>query len=208
MMLPSTLANKTEWTFVGPMGPNLPSALKENPIIAVDGGLDYTDRVDVWVGDADSSVKKIEAPHIYRHPVEKDKSDLALALSLFQEGSHYKFHFWGLMGGRRDHELFNLGEAHQYLEDHPESQILFYNAQEKVCFHLLGEGQWKFSHTGIFSLGTIKKTSVKLKGECHYPILSSHILTPLSSFGLSNIGSGEMVLENDGPVFLYYPEGK
>lgn len=190
------------------MGPALPDSLKHFPIIAVDGGGNHTDRSDVWVGDSDSLINKIEAPHIYRHPVEKDKSDLALGLSLLKECSHYKIHFWGFLGGRKDHELFNLGEALGFLEQHPESQILIYDANEKISFHLLGNGQWKFRHEGLFSLGTLKKTSVKLIGECHYPIPKSHILTPLSSFGLSNVGKGDMILDTAGPVFIYYPEGK
>jgi thiamine pyrophosphokinase len=208
MTLPSTLTTKTEWTFVGPMGPALPASLAVHPIIAVDGGAEHTDLIDIWVGDADSYTKEIKAPLIIRHPVEKDQSDLALALGLFEEALNYKLHFWGFLGGRKDHELFNLGEALHFLEWHQGSQVLIYGTDGKLEFHLLGEGHWKFTHHGTFSLGTVKKTSVKLKGECHYPILQSQILSPLTSFGLSNIGKGEMILETEGPVFVYYPEGK
>jgi thiamine pyrophosphokinase len=208
MTLPSTLINKTEWTFVGPMGPQLPDFLKTHPIIAVDGGAHHSAHTDVWVGDADSYTKEIKQGLIFRHPAQKDQSDLALALSLFQEPAHYKFHFWGFLGGRKDHELFNLGEALSFLEHHQECQILFYDGEGKIHFHLVGNGHWKFTHMGLFSLGTLKKTSIKLKGECHYPILHSTVLNPLSSLGLSNVGKGEMTLENEGPVFIYYPEGK
>lgn len=198
----------SEWTIVGPMGPVVPDTLSMHPIIAVDGGGNHTPRSDLWVGDADSHSGKVDSPHIYRHPPEKDKSDLALALSLLTGRLRYKLHFWGFIGGRRDHELFNLGEALCFLEHHPEAQILFYDSEAKILFHCLGEGHWRFQHQGLFSLGTIKKTSVKLTGKCDYPILNSHVLNPLSSFGLSNVGQGEMVLENAGPVFIYYPEGK
>jgi len=208
MMLPSTLKNKTEWTFLGPMGPELPPHLKHFPVIGVDGGAHFHQEIDIWVGDADSYDKEIISPVIYRHPSEKNESDLALALSLYQEPLHYKFHFWGFLGGRKDHELFNIGEALTFLDQHQECQILFYDDRGRVIFHLVGAGHWKFTHHGIFSLGTLKKTEVKLKGECAYPILKSQFLTPLSSFGLSNIGKGEIKLENEGPVFLYYPEGQ
>jgi thiamine pyrophosphokinase len=208
MMLPSNLREQNEWTFVGPMGPALPDKLKHLPIIAVDGGAHFHSKLDIWVGDADSYEKEVVAGHIYRHPVEKDQSDLALALSLFKEPRHFKFHFWGFLGGRKDHELFNLGEALTFLDEQLECQIMFYDENGKILFHVLGSGHWKFSYDGLFSLGTLKKTMVRLRGECAYPIEKYQLLNPLSSLGLSNIGKGEMILENDGPVFLYYPEGK
>lgn len=208
MMLPSSLTDKTEWTFVGPMGPEVPLHLTELPVIGIDGGAHHLENLDIWVGDADSYKEEIQSEHVFRHPIEKDHSDLTLALSLFSEPRRYKFHFWGFLGGRRDHELFNIGEALTFLEEHSESQIIFYGEDGKVYFQLVGTGHWKFEHLGLFSLGTLKNTIVKLLGNCHYPIKKATQLKPLSSFGLSNIGHGEIVLENEGPVFLYFPEGK
>lgn len=208
MILPSTLTNNTEWTFVGPMGPVVPETLLKHPLIAVDGGAHHSPRLDIWVGDADSYTEKVNCNHQYKHPVDKNQSDLALALSFFGENLLYKFHFWGFLGGRRDHEMFNLGEALTYLENHPESQIIFYGADGKISFHLLGAGDWKFQHTGLYSLGTLKKVTVKMTGECKYPIPRSTFVYPLSSLGLSNVGEGTIVLKVDGPIFIYYPEGK
>jgi len=208
MMLPSNLRQQNEWTFVGPMGPALPDTFKHFPVIAVDGGAHFHSKIDVWVGDADSYDKEVTAGNIYRHPVAKDQSDLSLALSLFTDPRHYKFHFWGFLGGRKDHEIFNLGEALSFLDHHVECQIMFYDENSKILFHVLGSGHWKFSYHGLFSLGTLKKTMVRLRGDCSYPISKYQLLNPLSSLGLSNEGKGEMMLENDGPVFLYYPEGK
>ena len=208
MMLPSTLKMNTEWVFVGPMGPKLSSHFENVPTIGVDGGAHFTSRLDVWVGDADSYSKEIISSNIYRHQIEKDQSDLALALTLFKEPRLYKFHFWGFLGGRKDHELFNLGEASKFLEEHQECQILFYDSQGKISFHLVGSGHWKFNYVGLFSLGTLKKTLLRLYGDCHYPINKLQKLDPLTSFGLSNEGKGDMTLETEGPVFLYFPEGK
>lgn len=205
-MLPSHLLQKTEWVFLGPMGPELPPSFKELPLLGVDGGANYASSLDIWVGDADSFKGKITASHIFRHPEDKDSSDLALGLSLFQEQRHYKFHFWGFLGGRRDHEIFNLGEAMAFLDQHQECQISFYNNEGKVLYYIVGAGLWKFSHQGLFSLGTIKKQSVRLTGACKYPIEKPAIIPPLASFGLSNQGHGEMELETDGPVFVHFPE--
>lgn len=208
MILPSTHKNKTEWTFVGPLGPNLPETLAHHPTIAVDGGGAFVTKPDIWVGDADSLVGEIECPHKFKHPTQKSQSDLGLALELFPEYLLYKFHFWGFLGGRRDHELFNLGEAHKFLEEHPESHIIFYDENGREIFHFLGAGFWKFQHQGLFSLGTLKTTAVKLTGDCEYPIPRFRNLLPLSSFGLSNVAKGEIRIEADGAFFIYYPEGK
>lgn len=208
MKLPSTMRHLSEWTFVGPMGPSVPSHLLEYPVIAIDGGAHHTEKMDVWVGDSDSFELDVKASHIFRLPIEKDQSDLAMGLSLFEEPRHYKLHFWGFLGGRKDHELFNIGEALTFLEEHHECQVLMYDESGKITFHLLGTGHWKFSYNGTFSLGTLKKTLVKMKGDCHYPISKYETLNPLSSLGLSNKAYGEVILETEGPVFLYFPEGK
>lgn len=208
MKLPSSLSHKTEWVLLGPMGPLLPRFLSDLPLLGVDGGAHFTEEMDVWVGDADSFSGKINSPHIFRHPTGKDESDLALALRFFDEPRHYKLHLWGFLGGRKDHELFNLGEAMAFLNANHENQILFYDARGKIIFHAVGTGHWKFTHVGIFSLGTLKKTEVKLTGSCLYPISTPTYIEPLSSLGLSNQGQGEMTLETEGPVFICFPEGE
>jgi thiamine pyrophosphokinase len=207
MLLPSQFEKQDEWIFVGPMGPDLPDSFSHLPILCVDGGAHFSKKMDLWVGDNDSFGKTLPQTHVIRHPIEKDRSDLALAFALLEDIHHVKLHLWGFLGGRRDHELFNLGEGLTFLEDHPGSQILLYE-EEVIRFHLVGSGTWKFSHEGIFSLGSVKKTSVKLTGFCHYPISSFETIWPLSSFGLSNIGQGQMTLETDGPIFLYFTEQK
>jgi thiamine pyrophosphokinase len=206
MLLPDRLQNKNEWLFVGPMGPKIPDNLSHLPRICVDGGARYADTMDIWIGDADSYKEKAHANDIFKLPVDKDQSDLAVSLDLFKDPRHYKFHFWGFLGGRKDHELFNLGESLHFLEQHQECQILFYNEHSHLTFMLAGAGIWKFTHQGVFSLGTLKKTDVKLTGNVKFPIPKTHPLYPLSSLGLSNVGEGEFQLENHGPVFLYFPE--
>ena len=206
MTLPSTLSHKTEWVLLGPMGPALPQSLSGLPLMGVDGGAHFAGRMDLWVGDADSFDGEVNSSHLFRHPTGKDESDLALALRFFDGPCHYKLHLWGFLGGRKDHELFNLGEVLRFLDKHQECQALFYNEFGKIVFHAVGSGHWKFSHDGTFSLGTLKKTEVKLIGDCQFPISSFSTLEPLSSLGLSNRGHGEIILETEGPVFICFPE--
>jgi thiamine pyrophosphokinase len=206
MTLPSTLREEKEWTFIGPIGPGLPDFLQRLPLVSIDGGSTHVDHSQIWVGDGDSLHSPLRADHIYQHPTRKDQSDLALALALFEAPLHYKFHFWGLLGGRKDHELFNFGEVTLFLENHPGAQVLFYDQKGHISFHFVGRGHWRFQASGEFSLGTFKRTRVKLTGECDYQLARSQELGVLSSFGLSNFGRGTVFLETDGPVFIHYPE--
>jgi thiamine pyrophosphokinase len=208
MELPSTLKTIYEWVILGPMGPNLPLNLRNKAQMGVDGGAHFSNNLLAWVGDADSLSFAINAGVVFKFPTEKDESDFALALSLFKESKGYFFHLWGFLGGRKDHELFNIGEGLHFLDQHPQSQLHFYNNQGLISFMLFGAGLWEFYHQGIFSLGSLKKTSVKMTGDCRYPLNSSSTLKPLSSQGLSNVASGKITVETEGPLFIYFPEGK
>lgn len=206
MILPETFHDKAEWLLTGPMGPMIPEMLRSLPILAVDGGARFTPHIDIWVGDADSYSEDIHSSHIMKLDRDKDASDFAMALRLFQHPLHYKFHVWGFLGGRRDHELFNLGEALTFLDHNQECQMLFYDQAGRLTYYLVGAGHWKFHYKGVFSLGSLKKIDVRMTGECKYPIPRESSLPPLSSVGLSNIGNGDIQLETTGPVFVYFPE--
>lgn len=208
MILPQPLKHQHIWTIVGPLGPQVPTNLLSYSLLGVDGGAHFVDKLDVWVGDADSFDGEINSTHVFRHPAQKDRSDLNLALSILDSQLLYELHFWGFSGGRLDHELFNLGEILHYLRHHPESMALMYRPDGKVGMHLLGSGEWNFTYQGIFSLGCLDTSKVILKGDCLYPIKKETKLLPLSSFGLSNKATGTVYLHNEGPLFVYFPEGK
>lgn len=71
--------------------------------VAVDGGF----RVDVLVGDMDSIETDLIPRHVIveRHPVDKDATDLELALSRVAEERPERIVVVGGAGGRVDHEL-------------------------------------------------------------------------------------------------------
>lgn len=208
MKLPKELSDKSEWVLVGPMGPMLPAALAVHPVMAVDGGAHFADNEIVWIGDSDSFHDAPKTSHFFQLPATKDASDFSCALKLFDRQVPYTFHLWGFSGGRKDHELFVWGEVLSFLEQHPECRFICYDREGRVETHFLGQGTWNFEHHGTFSLGSLRKIRVRMTGAVKYPIPLESWLPALSSWGLSNIGSGKIVLENDGPAFLHYPEEK
>jgi len=80
-------------------------------ILAADSGYDLAVQagfsVDVLVGDMDSIQSEVLPGHVIveRHPVEKDATDLELALSRVMEQRPERIVVVGGAGGRVDHEL-------------------------------------------------------------------------------------------------------
>lgn len=208
MKLPSHLENVQEWTLVGPMGPDVPGDLVAHSLLAVDGGARFCSRMDVWVGDGDSHLNSINCPNKYQFSPHKSQSDLALALLLLKSSSPLTLHAWGFLGGRRDHELLNLGECLHFLEHHPRSQINFYEGNGRLAVKCLAAGSWNFHRKGIFSLASMKEVILKLTGACQYPIPSEITLSPFSSLGLSNMGQGDIHLLTQGPVMVFFSEAR
>jgi thiamine pyrophosphokinase len=90
----------------------LPSA---DLTIAADGGYDLAQRLEhpvgVLVGDMDS-IQASDVPEtvvIERHPVDKDQTDLELALELAMREDPARIVVVGGDGGRLDHELAAVG---------------------------------------------------------------------------------------------------
>ena len=206
MKLPKELGDKSEWVLVGPMGPRLPENFLSLPVMAVDGGAHWASSIQVWIGDSDSFREAPHTEHAFYLPENKDASDFSCALNLFERPVGYIFHLWGFSGGRKDHEIFVWGEILAWLEEHPETMFILYGKNGKVETHFMGSGHWKFKHKGLFSLGSIRKIRVKLTGNVKYPIHEESWLPTLSSWGLSNVGEGEIILENEGAAFIHYPE--
>lgn len=96
----------------GEYGPEWPDPKPGDLVIAADGGYahlrEHGMSPDLLVGDFDSLGYVPDHPHVVRRPVEKDDTDVALAI---QEGwavGFRAFRIYGGLGGRLDHTLANL----------------------------------------------------------------------------------------------------
>ncbi len=187
------LSRVEEVTLVGPLAASRPTW--PEPCIFIDGGSRHqgTSPLHISVGDADSSVGKID--HLL--PAQKDYSDLAYVLG--QLPMHLKrLSMVGFLGGRRDHELINLGEVHRFLcSRHNPTEC---DLDWSVCG--FSPGRWHLKLQGGFSLLTFETTKVTLTGDCAYRLVEPTELKLMSSHGLSNEGFGVVELRNDGPVFI------
>ena len=201
--MPTTLADylqnfrdAEEITILGPMDCN-PGHVPE-PLVLVDGGARHVDPGSgIRVGDGDSS----DLPMDHALNPDKDMSDLAFVLdNLPAELRHVRL--WGFLGGRKDHELFNLGEVHRYLSSRQNPVRVSF---ESVALGY-SPGNWSFERHGLFSLAAIEPCRVTLTGDCRYPIEDLREIRPLSSLGLSNVGHGTIYLQCEGPAFILMQE--
>jgi thiamine pyrophosphokinase len=97
----------------GPARAPLPEIPEDSLVIAADGGILEAERlglrVDLLVGDLDSAPADAiaRAPRVERHPVDKDASDLELAMDAAVAGGARRIVVVGGDGGRLDHLLGN-----------------------------------------------------------------------------------------------------
>ena len=78
-------------------------------IVGVDGGYDKTPYCDIFVGDKDSVRVFVSCDKQILLNVEKDESDMETAVNYLLANEIKNMHFYGVLGGRIDHVLANLG---------------------------------------------------------------------------------------------------
>ena len=99
---------------VGAMDPGAIVIASQRPavIIAADAGVEHLQRQGItpdWiVGDFDSLGYVPEGGNIVQHPVEKDDTDMLLAVRTGMEQGCRQFVLYGGVGGRLDHTYANL----------------------------------------------------------------------------------------------------
>lgn len=182
-------------TVVGPF--NTESSLHE-PIIFVDSGsAARLSGEGIAIGDGDSSSNRMDV----LLDCNKSYSDLSFALeSIPARFTHV--HLLGFLGGHRDHEYFNIGCAHRFLENRASPSCIWFD--DRICGY--SPGKWTFSRFGTFSIAAIQDTWLTLGGDCAFPCKTRTRFHALSSLGLSNVGTGSVVLENEGPVFVLFED--
>lgn len=120
-------------------------------IIAADGGWRWCEQAgltpDLLLGDFDSLEQVPAFPHVLRVPVEKDDTDMMLAIKEGLRRGERTFHLYGGLGGKRsDHTIANL-QSLLYLVSHGahgwlygDDEVYTAIADESVTFPAREEG--------------------------------------------------------------------
>ncbi|MEO0336406.1 MAG: hypothetical protein AAF202_08425 [Pseudomonadota bacterium] len=183
---------------VGPLAKALPSS-DHDLVIYVDGGEKLrsasSGQPSLSVGDGDSS--KTGASLDFKIPTEKDFSDLAFVLNHLPKAIR-SVKLVGFIGGRLDHQLAVFGEVYYFLKRVKADHVIFDDQQ--LIF--LDSGAHDLNIRGQFSVMAFEACEVRLTGKVKYPIDPVSTIQPMSSFGLSNIGSGQIKIENSDPLLV------
>ncbi len=170
------------------------------PCFLIDGGKNFFKGKSASVltlGDNDSS----KTPLDIVLPTKKDFSDFAFALKLLPPSVKILI-LRGFLGGRRDHELFNMGETHHFLKSRKETMAFF---DEQII--AISTGSYEIELQGQFSIACLEKTKIHLSGDCDYQA-KEIIFFPLSSLGLSNFSHGKIKIKTTKPIFILLGSSK
>ena len=175
-------------------------------VIAADGGWRTCRQEgitpDLLLGDFDSLPEVPHFDHIRRVPVEKDDTDMMLAIKEGLRRGETVFHLYGGMGGRTDHTIANL-QSLLYLACHGARGWL-YGDQERLTAICDGELTLPAREKGIVSVFCMGADAegVTIQGA-QYP-LEDAALTADFPLGVSNhfIGSAVRVAVRRGCLLI------
>lgn len=173
-------------------------------LIFIDGGLIHRrkfllkvptlTKTSVSIGDGDSSNQQMNMLK-----TDQNLSDLSYCLNfLSKQKNGGTFMFVGFLGGRIDHQFFNLGEISRFVKKN-QTQV---SLEDRINF--LPQGKNVLEIQGLFSLGSFEDNKIKIDGACLYKSKKWLSLPILSSRGLSNVGSGKVEIESTSPVAVFY----
>lgn len=158
------------------------------PQIAVDGGIHHAVDPVLWAGDGDSGVMPKKIPAFFKK--SQDETDLAFCLHGIRNWHWRELHLFGFLGGRRDHELANLGEMHAHMKARRNTErTVFYGANNAPAVYFFNAGEHALEINGRFSVLALEALEITIAGDCAY-VASSLQLQPLSGRGVSNEGRG------------------
>ena len=166
-------------------------------VIAADRGYEVLRsqgiRVDLAVGDFDSSTAPSDIENVIKYPKEKDETDSALAISHALASGYKKIRIYGAVGGLFDHTYAIMSLVCYYAELGVDislidgENVLFAIHNEKVNFSSEAKGRISvFSHTDL-----------------SYGVTEKGLLYSLDNYTLDNktsLGSGNSFVCKDSEI--------
>lgn len=160
-------------------------------------------RVDLVVGDFDSSDVPNVLENVVKYPVQKDETDGAIAINHALSKGYKKIRIYGAIGGLLDHTIAIISTACMHAENGVDialidgENVLFFICNSKVSFDEGAKGRISvFSHTD-------KSFGVYEKGLLY--TLDNYTLDNKTSLGSGNSFKGkasEISVEN-GTLMIY-----
>ena len=160
-------------------------------------------RIDLALGDFDSSSEPMDFENVIKFPVMKDETDGAIAIKEALSRGYSKIRMYGAIGGLFDHTLAIIGEAAKYCESgaeiflYDEKNAIFPLHCSSVRFDKKASGRISVLSYSSFSHG------VTINGLLY--TLDNYTLDNKTSLGSGNsfIGKEAEIAVNDGTLLIY-----
>ena len=170
----------------------LPPIGADDMVIAADAGYKALTqmgvKVDRVVGDFDSLGEAPVHPGVEIHPIEKDETDMMLAVRTALASGYREVRIYGGLGGRLDHSFANLQTLVFLARQGARSWLI----DQTSAITAVADGELRFSEKaeGIVSVFAAAGTAhgVTLEG-LKYP-LTNYTMTPDNPIGVSNEYTG------------------
>lgn len=183
-------------------------------LIAVDGGMDYylelNIKPDVLIGDLDSiskdGIKKLEKENnkiiIKKHPIEKDSTDMELALDYLIHNNCTEVVIFGGTGLRLDHTLGNIYLLNKLVEKNIRGKIIDRNNTITIIEDYYEVNKELGKYVTIIPI-TEKGAIVSLKGFKYD--LDKYNMRFGSTIGISNklVQDPGYIKVDDGKIILF-----
>ena len=175
-------------------------------VIAADGGWRVCREEgivpDLLLGDFDSLHTVPDFAHIRRVPVEKDDTDMMLAIKEGLARGETEFHLYGGMGGRTDHTIANL-QGLLYLAERG-AQGWLYGDRERFTAIRNGEIDLPAREKGIVSVFCMGADAQGVTIEGGQYTVHDAVLTASFPLGVSNhfVGNPVRVAVTRGSLLI------
>ena len=175
-------------------------------VIAADGGWRVCREEgivpDLLLGDFDSLHTVPDFAHICRVPVEKDDTDMMLAIKEGLARGETEFHLYGGMGGRTDHTIANL-QGLLYLAERG-AQGWLYGDRERFTAIRNGEIDLPAREKGIVSVFCMGADAQGVSIEGGQYTVHDAVLTASFPLGVSNhfVGNPVRVAVTRGSLLI------
>ena len=179
-------------------------------VIAADAGYAHLEGIgvvpDLAIGDFDSLGRVPQDVPVLRHPVEKDESDMELAMEHAAGQGFDELFVYGSLGRRLDHTIANL----QLFAAYSERGFSVTAIDEGFALRLLtGPGSFDIPATGLGTVSVFSAADEALgvvETGMQYS-LDGQTLTNRTSLGLSNelLGQPARVSLERGTLYIFCP---
>lgn len=182
------------------------SVQRTDMVIAADGGWRVCREEgivpDLLLGDFDSLHTVPDFAHIRRVPVEKDDTDMMLAIKEGLARGETEFHLYGGMGGRTDHTIANL-QGLLYLAERG-AQGWLYGDRERFTAIRNGEIDLPAREKGIVSVFCMGADAQGVTIEGGQYTVHDAVLTASFPLGVSNhfVGNPVRVAVTRGSLLI------